>query len=358
MAGPTRSPFRTAHRQHRGLGHRLQLRQRRLPARHPRRPGGGRRTLARPVADRLYLPSADAGEAVTDATRHRRLRLVALAIGWLAPSRLPRTPARAAPGSTSSTPARCRGFAPPAASRRWWRTPPTARPAPAPWRCASLPSPPASTWPSPPRPASRRSPPRRRLRPARLPASRSCCASGPPMRQPRRDVLAVVDGTEHLPDTEWTVPGNPVVEAGVRIAGPAAAGTVYLDYLDWRGVPRAHLGRPGRQRRGDDPGRGAARRPCRRAATPHPHRRRRDHYRQRWRPACAVRVRRDLRRRRRGSTLHGRPYRSERRAHRPAAGDTRDLARAPRGSLQGAYLTYFSHCALADSNCSISTRRE
>ena len=49
---------------------------------------------------------------------------------------------------------------------------------------------------------------------------------------------------------KWTVPesgGNPVVEAGVRIAGPAAAGTVYLDYLDWRGVPRAHLGRPGRQ---------------------------------------------------------------------------------------------------------------
>ena len=185
--------------------------------------------------------------------------------------------------------------------------------------------------------------------------------------------VAMEDGTEHLAgpalslapgaggDTEWTVPetgGNPVVEAGVRIAGPAAAGTVYLDYLDWRGVPRAHLGRPGRQRRGDDPGRGAARRPCRRAATPYPHRRRRDHYRQRWRPACAVRVRRDLRRRRRGSTLHGRPYRSERRAHRPAAGDTRDLARAPRGSLQGAYLTYFSHCALADSNCSISTRRE
>ena len=337
-----------------------------------------------PVADRLYLPSADAGEAVTDATRVAD-RLVALGHrlagaeppaaharkggarfhfeypgsvqGFRAASGEPAMVANAAGHSATGSRALAVRFPALATDRHMAVTTPTG-------------------FPSDPRLGAgyglHGSP---TLHPGQLLRLGAAADAG------NRDAItltpvpavAMEDGTEHLAGpalslapgagghAEWTVPetgGNPVVEAGVRIAGPAAAGTVYLDYLDWRGVPRAHLGRPGRQRRGDDPGRGAARRPCRRAATPYPHRRRRDHYRQRWRPACAVRVRRDLRRRRRGSTLHGRPYRSERRAHRPAAGDTRDLARAPRGSLQGAYLTYFSHCALADSNCSISTRRE
>ena len=57
-------------RQHRRLGHRLQLRQRRLPARHQER--AGRRSTTGPdwrgpVADRLYLPTADGGRAITDA---------------------------------------------------------------------------------------------------------------------------------------------------------------------------------------------------------------------------------------------------------------------------------------------------
>ena len=49
---------------------------------------------------------------------------------------------------------------------------------------------------------------------------------------------------------EWVVPetgGDPIVEVGLQIAGPAAAGALYLDYLGWDGVPRAHLGRPGEQ---------------------------------------------------------------------------------------------------------------
>ena len=49
---------------------------------------------------------------------------------------------------------------------------------------------------------------------------------------------------------DWVVPetgGDPIVEVGLQIAGPTAAGAIYLDYLGWEGVPRARLGRPGAQ---------------------------------------------------------------------------------------------------------------
>ena len=45
----------------------------------------------------------------------------------------------------------------------------------------------------------------------------------------------------------WVVPetdGNPILSVGVQLAGPAPAGTVYLDALGWTGVPNARLGRP------------------------------------------------------------------------------------------------------------------
>ena len=64
--------------------------------------------------------------------------------------------------------------------------------------------------------------------------------SGPP--------LTVGPGAAATAD--WVVPetgGDPIVEIGLQIAGPAAAGAIYLDYLGWHGVPRARLGRPGEQ---------------------------------------------------------------------------------------------------------------
>ena len=55
-------------RQHGRLGHRLQLGQRRLPARDPRRRcRRSARSWREPVRDRMYLSSADGGRAITDA---------------------------------------------------------------------------------------------------------------------------------------------------------------------------------------------------------------------------------------------------------------------------------------------------
>ena len=43
-----------------------------------------------------------------------------------------------------------------------------------------------------------------------------------------------------LPDTG----GSPVIDVAVELVGVAPGGTLYLDHLDWRGVPAAALGRP------------------------------------------------------------------------------------------------------------------
>ena len=71
---------------------------------------------------------------------------------------------------------------------------------------------------------------------------------------------ATEQGIRHLPgppltlvpgaaaSAAWVVPetgGDPLVEVGLQFAAPGAAGTVYLDYLGWDGVPCARLGRPG-----------------------------------------------------------------------------------------------------------------
>ena len=71
---------------------------------------------------------------------------------------------------------------------------------------------------------------------------------------------ATEQGVSHLPgppltlapgasaDAAWVVPetgGDPLAEVGLQFTGPGAAGTVYLDYLGWDGVPCARLGRPG-----------------------------------------------------------------------------------------------------------------
>jgi hypothetical protein len=45
----------------------------------------------------------------------------------------------------------------------------------------------------------------------------------------------------------WTVPdtdGRPVAEVGVEIGGSSGAGTVYLDWVDWRGAPTVTLKQP------------------------------------------------------------------------------------------------------------------
>ena len=73
---------------------------------------------------------------------------------------------------------------------------------------------------------------------------------------------AAEQGVRHLPgppltvapgaaaEAAWEVPetgGEPITEVGLQFAGPAAGGACYLDYLGWDGVPRAKLGRPGAQ---------------------------------------------------------------------------------------------------------------
>ena len=73
---------------------------------------------------------------------------------------------------------------------------------------------------------------------------------------------AAEQGVRHLPGPpltvapgaatagDWVVPetgGEPITEVGLQFAGPAAAGAIYLDCLGWEGVPRAKLGRPGAQ---------------------------------------------------------------------------------------------------------------
>ena len=226
-----------------------------------------------PVADRLYLPSADAGEAVTDATRVAD-RLVALG-HRLAGAEPPAAHARKGgarfhfeyPGSVqgfraaSGEPAMVANAAGHSATGS--RALAVRFPALATGRHMAVTTP--TGFPSDPRLGAgyglHGSP---TLHPGQLLRLGAAADAGNRDAITLTPVLAVAmeDGTEHLAgpalsltpgaggDVEWTVPesgGNPVVEAGVRIAGPAAAGTVYLDYLDWRGVPRAHLGRPGRQ---------------------------------------------------------------------------------------------------------------
>ena len=44
-----------------------------------------------------------------------------------------------------------------------------------------------------------------------------------------------------MPDTD----GNPIARVGVEANGAAVAGTLYLDWLTWSGTPRANLARPG-----------------------------------------------------------------------------------------------------------------
>ena len=180
------------HRQHRGLGHRLQLRQRRLPARHPRRPGGGRRTLAR-AGRRPPLP-AERRRRRGGHRRHPRRRPAGRpwpSAGWRraacrarpqgrrpVPLRVPRLGAgvsrrqrRAGDGGERRRPQRDRLPRPGGALPCPRHRPPHGRHYP-----DRLPE---------------RSPPRRRLRPARLtdPASRSTAAprGGRRCRQPRRD---------------------------------------------------------------------------------------------------------------------------------------------------------------------------
>ena len=60
--------------------------------------------------------------------------------------------------------------------------------------------------------------------------------------------LTVAPGASASAD--WVVPetgGDPIAEVGLQVAGPTAGGAIYLDYLGWDGVPRARLGRPGEQ---------------------------------------------------------------------------------------------------------------
>ena len=57
---------------------------------------------------------------------------------------------------------------------------------------------------------------------------------------------ASVELTWEMPDTD----GNPIARVGVEAAaanGAAVAGTLYLDWLTWSGAPRANLGRPASQ---------------------------------------------------------------------------------------------------------------
>ena len=62
----------------------------------------------------------------------------------------------------------------------------------------------------------------------------------------RGPVVQLLPGAEH--DFAWLIPdtdGQPIAEIGVEIAsGPRADGTVYLDYLTWDGVPEVTWARP------------------------------------------------------------------------------------------------------------------
>jgi ADP-ribosylglycohydrolase len=56
----------------------------------------------------------------------------------------------------------------------------------------------------------------------------------------------LLPGAEHV--FEWRIPdtaGRPIARAGIELNAPSASdGTVYLDYLDWEGTPDVVLGRP------------------------------------------------------------------------------------------------------------------
>jgi ADP-ribosylglycohydrolase len=76
----------------------------------------------------------------------------------------------------------------------------------------------------------------------------------------RSDAVALAAGAAH--EFVWTVPdtvGYPIAFVGVEISGAhGASGTVYLDYLTWDGTPRIVLQRPyerksGRAHRGQEP---------------------------------------------------------------------------------------------------------
>ena len=226
-----------------------------------------------PVADRLYLPSADAGEAVTDATRVAD-RLVALG-HRLAGAEPPAVHARKGgarfhfeyPGSVQGF--RATGgksaVVENVAGHSATGTRSLAVRFPAFGAAAAVEVTTPTSFPGDRRLGAgyglQGSPTLHPGQLLRLAASGAAGNADAVTLVPLL-VVAVEGGIEHLvgPElslapgasdhTEWTVPetgGNPVVEVGVRIAGPAGAGAVYLDYLDWNGVPRAHLGRPDEQ---------------------------------------------------------------------------------------------------------------
>ena len=74
-----------------------------------------------PVADRMYMPTADAGRAITDAVSEAfHIAAIGRALAGEEPAPLPRQ----GRGSTSSCPAQCRGFPgkSPAEALFTWRT--------------------------------------------------------------------------------------------------------------------------------------------------------------------------------------------------------------------------------------------
>jgi ADP-ribosylglycohydrolase len=65
--------------------------------------------------------------------------------------------------------------------------------------------------------------------------------------QERLSSPAVVVRPGESADIKWTVPdteGRPVFAVGIKVASEAGQGTVYLDYLTWTGTPRVTFKRP------------------------------------------------------------------------------------------------------------------